>query len=227
MATYDAEYDGRRTARYRNMCRFNSGFFFRHELLQKYRWYWRVEPNVRYYCDVDADPFLFMEDNNKVYSFVLTVYEISATVSSLWKHVREFTKKHPEFVVHDNSVGFISDSGGATYNLCHYWSNFEIADMDFWRGPAYTAFFEYLDSTGGFYYERWGDAPVHSIAASLFAQKDQVHFFEEIGYQHDDWSHCPLTKELWMKGRCSCNQNRSFDYDMDSCKMRWDHFMYH
>jgi hypothetical protein len=31
----------------------------------------------------------------------------------------EFTKKHPEFVVHDNSVGFISDSGGATYNLCH------------------------------------------------------------------------------------------------------------
>ena len=33
------------------------------------------------------------------------------------------------------------------------WSNFEIADMDFWRGPAYTAFFDYLDSTGGFYYE--------------------------------------------------------------------------
>jgi hypothetical protein len=33
------------------------------------------------------------------------------------------------------------------------WSNFEIADMDFWRGPAYTAFFEHLDFTGGFYYE--------------------------------------------------------------------------
>ena len=25
--------------------------------------------------------------------------------------------------------------------------------MDFWRGPAYTAFFEFLDSKGGFYYE--------------------------------------------------------------------------
>jgi hypothetical protein len=33
------------------------------------------------------------------------------------------------------------------------WSNFEVADMNFWRGPAYTAFFEYLDSKGGFYYE--------------------------------------------------------------------------
>lgn len=25
--------------------------------------------------------------------------------------------------------------------------------MDFWRGEAYQKFFEYLDSTGGFYYE--------------------------------------------------------------------------
>ena len=35
------------------------------------------------------------------------------------------------------------------------WSNFEIADLDFWRGEAYTKFFEYLDRTGGFYYEVW------------------------------------------------------------------------
>lgn len=25
--------------------------------------------------------------------------------------------------------------------------------MDFWRGPAYSAFFDFLDSKGGFYYE--------------------------------------------------------------------------
>ena len=33
------------------------------------------------------------------------------------------------------------------------WSNFEIADMNFWRGEAYSKFFDYLDATGGFYYE--------------------------------------------------------------------------
>ena len=32
-------------------------------------------------------------------------------------------------------------------------NNFEIADMDLWRGEAYTAFFDYLDHNGGFYYE--------------------------------------------------------------------------
>ena len=29
----------------------------------------------------------------------------------------------------------------------------EIADMEFWRGEAYTAYVDYLDRTGGFYYE--------------------------------------------------------------------------
>jgi len=46
------------------------------------------------------------------------------------------------------------------YNLCHFWSNFEIASLDFWRGEAYMKYFETLDKAGGFYYERWGDAPV-------------------------------------------------------------------
>ena len=30
---------------------------------------------------------------------------------------------------------------------------FEIADLDFWRGEAYSAFFENPDNLGGFYYE--------------------------------------------------------------------------
>ena len=59
--------------------------------------------------------------------------------------------------------------------------------MDFWRGEAYSKFFDYLDATGGFYYERWGDAPVHSIAAALFSKREQIHFFREIGYEHNPY----------------------------------------
>jgi len=66
--------------------------------------------------------------------------------------------------------------------------------------------FNYPDHNGGFYYQvcpspllvsmnkqiqldfmyeqRWGDAPVHMIGASLFGGKDGVHFFREIGYEH-------------------------------------------
>ena len=63
----------------------------------------------------------------------------------------------------------------------HDWS--QIASLDFWRGEAYTKYFEALDQAGGFFYERWGDAPVHSIAAALFLKPEEMHFFQDIGCQ--------------------------------------------
>lgn len=43
------------------------------------------------------------------------------------------------------------------------WSNFEIADMELWRGEAYSKFFDYLDKAGGFYYEVILQRFLHSI----------------------------------------------------------------
>jgi mannosyltransferase len=37
---------------YHAMCRFYSGFFYKHELLAKYEWYWRLEPEIKYFCDI-------------------------------------------------------------------------------------------------------------------------------------------------------------------------------
>jgi alpha 1,2-mannosyltransferase len=90
------------------------------------------------------------------------------------------------------------------------WSNFEIADMDFWRSPAYEAYVAHLESKGGFYYERWGDAPVHTIGVGLFLDRDQIHFFDNIGYHHDDWSNCPQKDEVWIGQGCKCNRTESF-----------------
>jgi len=206
---------------YRNMCRFNSGFFYRQELLQKYRYYWRVEPDVSFFCDVDYDPFLVMQDQNKVYGFTISLYEYQATIETLWGHVKNFINSNPGFVSPDNAMEFISDDGGESYNLCHFWSNFEIGDLDFWRGEAYSKFFDYLDEQGGFYYERWGDAPVHSIGAALFAKKEQIHFFNDIGYRHNPYLHCPQG-DLHSKGRCWCDPGQNFDYEWYSCLTRYD-----
>lgn len=54
---------------YHHMCRFYSGyvtfpishvqllithvsFFYKHPLLLKYEWYWRLEPEIKYFCDI-------------------------------------------------------------------------------------------------------------------------------------------------------------------------------
>ncbi|KAG2137867.1 glycosyltransferase family 15 protein [Suillus bovinus] len=206
---------------YRNMCRFNSGFFYRHELLQQYRYYWRVEPDIKLFCDVDYDPFLVMQDHNKVYGFTISIYEIQATVPTLWNVVKSFINANPDFVTPGNAMEFLSDDGGESYNMCHFWSNFEIADLDFWRGEAYSKFFEYLDEQGGFYYERWGDAPVHSIGAALFAKKEQIHFFNDIGYEHEPFLHCPQG-DVYTKGKCWCDPDENVDYQRYSCLKRYD-----
>ena len=86
----------------------------------------------------------------------------------------EFITDNPQYLAPNNSMPYLSEDGGKTYNMCHctycsvirardfnvlilhryaVWSNFEIANMEFWRGEAYSKYFEYLESKGGFYYE--------------------------------------------------------------------------
>lgn len=43
---------------------------------------------------------------------------------------------------------------GETYNMCHFWSNFEIAKLSWFRSKEYGDFFEMMDRSGGFWMER-------------------------------------------------------------------------
>jgi len=43
---------------------------------------------------------------------------------------------------------------GEKYNMCHFWSNFEIARLSFFRSPEYEEFFQMMDRSGGFWMER-------------------------------------------------------------------------
>ncbi|SCV03212.1 LAME_0H08614g1_1 [Lachancea meyersii CBS 8951] len=202
---------------YRHMCRYESGFFWRHELLDKFDWYWRVEPSTKLHCNVDYDVFQWMQDNNKMYGFTVSIKEFESTIKTLWSTTKEFLDANPKFIAKDNMMDFISNDKGKTYNLCHFWSNFEVANLNFWRSEAYQEYFDYLDKKGGFFYERWGDAPVHSIAASLFLSSDQVHYFPDIGYFHNPYNNCPLDQSIWQKGKCSCEPMWDFTFQTYSC----------
>ncbi|KAI0135314.1 glycosyltransferase family 15 protein [Daldinia grandis] len=206
---------------YRHMCRFESGFFFRQPLMLNYEWYWRVEPSVELFCDVHYDPFRFMAENKKKYSFVLSLYEYEETIPTLWDSTKKFMKNHPEHIAEGNSMAFLSDDGGEKYNKCHFWSNFEVGNLEWLRSKAYTDFFESLDQDGGFFYERWGDAPVHSIAAGLLLKKEEIHFFNDIAYYHVPFTHCPTGEKTRLDLRCHCNPKENFDWKGYSCTARY------
>lgn len=120
------------------------------------------------------------------------------------------------------------------YRGGHFWSNFEIGRLAFFRSAAYRSYFAHLEAAGGFFYERcapgagwgeaeergrglhlmahasstcwrqllnpstlapaprccrWGDAPVHTLAAAAMLDRHQVWFAEPIGYHHGSWSY--------------------------------------
>ncbi|WBW74767.1 alpha-1,2-mannosyltransferase Omh3 [Schizosaccharomyces osmophilus] len=213
---------------YRIMCRFNSGFFYRNSALKNYDYYWRVEPGVIYSCDIPYDPFRRLRDEKKAYGFVISLPEYPETIPTLWNTTRDFIKKSPHYLAPDSSLDFITDDNkglDGEYNNCHFWSNFEIADLNFFRSDAYNDYFEYLDQRFGFFYERWGDAPIHTLAASLFLNKSQLHYFEDFGYYHLPWNHCPSDYKLHVKGRCICDPADTVEIQYGFCYPRWLHNM--
>ena len=169
---------------YHQMCRWNSGMFYKHPALQNTRYYWRVEPHVHFFCDIDYDVFRYMQDHNKTYGFTVNIYDSPESVAGLWPVTQQFMADHPEYIHPNNALKWLTDSENRRenfqkangYSTCHFWSNFEIADMEFWRSEAYEAYFNYLDRAGGFFYERWGDAPVHSIGLGLFEDASKIYW---------------------------------------------------
>lgn len=223
---------------YRNMCHFNSGYFYKQKRLLNYEWYFRVEPDVEYMCDFQYDPFTVLRTNNKVYGFVITIHDYENTMPTLWQTAEKFMKEYPEYIHPHNSLDFLTTNevdlnhwhnlpeSNTSYNLCHFWSNFEIGNLNFFRSEAYNAYFDYLDKTGGFYYERWGDAPVHTIGLGLLLDRNQIHHFEDIGYYHAPYLACPMSTDILASKRCVCRaiddeEKVPIDVEPFSCLSRW------
>ncbi|KAJ1806891.1 hypothetical protein LPJ56_006319, partial [Coemansia sp. RSA 2599] len=104
---------------YRFMCRFQSGKFYHHPLVRDLDWYWRLEPDVEYYCDIDYDPFVFMRDRGIKYGFTIAPREGRRTVESLWYHTREWIKNNTHMLPDRSLVNWVMGTDGH-YNLCHF-----------------------------------------------------------------------------------------------------------
>ncbi|PYI11118.1 glycosyl transferase [Aspergillus sclerotiicarbonarius CBS 121057] len=212
---------------YHHMCRFYSGHFYKHPLLMKYEWYWRLEPEIKYFCDITYDPFIKMAEANKTYGFTIAVKELRETVPNIFRYASAYKRKHnlaskglwemflekpeeeepkpeeekqeklPEEILQnepgENTVPDVDPEAmeGEKYNMCHFWSNFEIARLDFFRSKEYEEFFDMMDKSGGFWMERWGDAPIHSLAAGVLLSPGDIHYFRDFGYRHTTIQHCP------------------------------------
>ncbi|KAI1205495.1 glycosyltransferase family 15 protein [Annulohypoxylon truncatum] len=203
---------------YHHMCRWNAGLFAMEQRLIDYDWFWRVEPGVQFYCDIKYDVFRFMQENNMSYGFNMAILDDARSFPSLWEHTKEFIDDNGELIhpnadfnwlLHDpkdhdetlrpaTGVNYASSDG--EYNNCQFYSNFEIGSLRFFRGEEHQAYFNHLDRAGGFYYERYGDAPVHTLSVNMFLPRTQIWYFRDIGYAHGLCEQCPPHENQLLLG---------------------------
>ena len=191
-------------------------FFYKHPSLLPYKYYWRVEPSISFTCAIPYDPFSHMRRNKKRYAYTIALWERGKTVPSLFRKLSDYKttraiQTSPLWTaLHDPSfapwplrpaLAWLRNRNaeGDLWNMCHFWSNFEIGDLDFFRGEAYTTLFDFLDREGGFYYERWGDAAVHSLAVAMLLEPGELHWFSDWGYVHGGLQVCGEER-----GGCGC-----------------------
>ncbi|KAK8078769.1 hypothetical protein PG994_002576 [Apiospora phragmitis] len=190
---------------YHHKSRWNAGLFALESRLQGYEWYWRIEPGVQYTCNFKYDVFRFMRDNNMAFGFNLALLDDASSFPSLWDRTKGFKLSHPNMVHPEADMSWAlhtpKDSGEIVrsastpagyeimseeeeYNNCQFYSNFEIGSLEYFRGQEHQAYFEHLDRSGGFYYERFGDSPVHTLSVNMFLPKRRVWYFHDISNPH-------------------------------------------
>lgn len=217
---------------YHNMCRFYSRSFYHHPLLKDIKYVWRLEPNVNFYCKINYDVFQFMEMNDKIYGYVLNLYDSPESIKTLWEKTLNFVEKNPQYLNENGAYDWIKDNVQKPdnyditngYSTCHFWTNFEITNLDFLRSEAYEKYMDFLEDEKGFYYERWGDAPVRSLALALFADKSKIHWFRDIGYQHFPYTNCPKCPPNSQRCNSNCRPGHFTPWDnleVENCQPVW------
>ncbi|CCC67412.1 hypothetical protein NCAS_0A08540 [Naumovozyma castellii] len=204
-------------ARFKN--RYLAGFFWKHPLLEEFDWYWRVEPNIRLNCEVDYDVFKKMQDEFMIYGTLVAKTDSPATSFTIWENARTFEEENQEFMSNSNFRRLFSNDG-QTYNFCAVMSESVVVNLNFFRTNQFKRFFEYMDQKGGFFYERWSDSALHTIALALLTHRHSINIFDDIGYMADSYQVCPLDNEVWNDRNCECDQGDDFIFAEDHCAAR-------
>jgi len=161
---------------YRHMCRFQAGIVNMKLSEMGYDWHWRMDDDSMLTGEVSYDVFGYMASKGFRYGFVSTVRDDDACIVGLWDTAKTYAQR-ARIGLKDN---WFTEwpRGNVFYN------NFEISHASVFTSPEYRAYFDHIDQNGGIYTRRWGDAPIKSIAVSLFVPPEEVHRFGDIGYRH-------------------------------------------
>ena len=169
------------TVGYRHMCRFHAHDVHSHlDAIGHHdrEFIWRLDDDSSITHPIGYDVFRFMSVNKRKYGFVNLVMDDSACVEGLWANARKFAAKYSSKLHNESFFKSWNDP-------LVFYNNFEISHISIWRDPLWVKFMDFIDTHGGIYTLRWGDAPLHTIGVSMLLSKNDIHSFSDVGYIHD------------------------------------------
>lgn len=160
---------------YRHMCRFYAGEFMKLPIIQKYKYIWRLDTDSYILDKINYNVFDRMAENNAIYGYINIQNDHIGAIKNLWETCEAYFSK-------ENCI-FKDENKGIHFKRVYY-SNFEIFNMEWFKDKPYQNFYNYIDSTGGIFINRWGDHVLRYIALNALGQKDRCLFFHDIHYYH-------------------------------------------
>ena len=135
-----------------------------------YRYIFRLDEDSFIHSPIPYDVFDFFAVNRFVYGYRLCAYEMKVA-QRMWKW---WKRKHPDF----------SPKRELDLDMCGFYNNFFVADLEFFTSPAVSAFLKFIDQQGHIYRRRLGDLMIHTMSVIAFAPANRIHRFLDFTYEH-------------------------------------------
>jgi len=162
---------------YRHMCHFHAKQVYEQAILVGLEYVWRLDDDSLLPAPISYDLFAFMHQNRLQYGYIKTHFDSYDCTMGLWQAVKRYKKlKHLESLYFNKWK-----------EPMIFYNNFEISAVSLWTSIQYRDYISYIDLLGGIYYHRWGDAPIKSIAVTLFLHEAATHLFTDVTYQHGNF----------------------------------------
>ena len=159
---------------YRFMSYFNSKLVYTYPILDQLNYALRLDDDSEFLQPITFDVFEFLRDHSLDYCYLTILSDQTDCVFGLWETVEEYAKRRR-----------IEPTFFRSWQKPHiFYNNFELSRLSIWRSREYRDYIDCIDQSKGIFLRRWGDAPVKSLALSLFTPWRKIHQFKDIKYRH-------------------------------------------
>ncbi|KAF9112788.1 alpha 1,2-mannosyltransferase 2.4.1 [Mortierella sp. AM989] len=92
----------------RHKWRYMSGFVAQHELLDSYEFFWRIDPGVEIFCDVEEDPMLTLKRSAQKFAWSLSSTVNEAGVTGAWLIIQKIKGLYQNIIPAINNEAFLT-----------------------------------------------------------------------------------------------------------------------